>query len=177
MARYFRIHTVDVGRLGVGVGVFVAVDHLRRAGRLSEAEEELYFDVDDWFREALPRPPFYADGNTVGAVTWFKPEGSAHFASRLDALRGLLTAHGVAHRRSGSDDPGRIVYEDDHQVGAVPRVRRPPTPLPAGTVLGPTTSGSKRHLGRRATADRARRQGPPTGPGDGPAAAPPTGRG
>ena len=151
MARYFRIHADYVGRLGTGVGVFVAVDHLRRAGRLSEAEEALYFDIDDWFREALPNPSFYADGNTVGAVTWFKPEGSAHFAGRLDALRGLLTAHGVAHRRTVSDDPGRIVYEDDHQVGAVPRVRRPPTPLPAGTVLGPTTPGSKRHLGGRAT--------------------------
>ncbi|GAA1451291.1 hypothetical protein [Nocardiopsis tropica] len=150
MARYFRIHADYIGRLGTGVGLFVAVDHLRRAGRLSEAEEDLYLDIDDWFREALPTPPFYADGNTVGAVTWFKPEGCAHFTGRLDALRGLLRAHGVEHRRSESDDPGRIVYEDAHQVGAVPRTRRAPTPLPLGTVLGPTTAGSKRHLAGRA---------------------------
>ncbi len=150
---FFRVHADYVGRVGVEVGVFVAVDHLRRAGMLSDSEEELYFDVDDWFRSALPVPPLYGDGNTLGAVTWFRDRVRARtdFVERLDALRGLLFAHGVAHRESVSDDPGRIVYEDDYQVGVVPRVRRPvdPLPFPPGTVLGPTTAGSKRHLARR----------------------------
>jgi hypothetical protein len=153
-AAYSRIHADYVGRLGVEVGVFVAVDHLRRAGLLSDAQESLYLDIDDWFREALPTPPLYSDGNTLGAVTWFKrgTRARADFAERLDALRSLLSAHGVPHRTSESDAPGRLVYEDAYQVGVVPRVRRRPgpPPFPAGTVLGPTTPGSKRHLARRA---------------------------
>lgn len=57
------------GRIGVEVGIFVAVDHLRRAGRLTPSEELLYVDIDDWFETNLPNPPFYEEGNTIGAVT------------------------------------------------------------------------------------------------------------
>ena len=32
-------------------------------------------DIDDWFLENLPEPPFYADGNSIGAVTWFEEPG------------------------------------------------------------------------------------------------------
>jgi hypothetical protein len=46
---YVRLQVSYIGRLGVNVGIFVAVDHLRRADRLSLEEESLYFDVDDWF--------------------------------------------------------------------------------------------------------------------------------
>ncbi|MFE6306606.1 hypothetical protein [Nocardiopsis sp. NPDC057823] len=157
MRSFFRVHADYVGRVGVEVGIFVAVDHLRRAGMLSEAEEDLYFDIDDWFRDALPVPPLYTDGNTLGAVTWFRRSVRARsdFVERIGTLRGILTTHGVPHRESTSDDPGRIVYEDDHQVGVVSPARRPVTPLPfppfpPGTVLGPTTAGSKRHLARKA---------------------------
>jgi hypothetical protein len=154
MRSFFRVHADYVGRVGVEVGIFVAVDHLRRAGLLSDAEEDLYFDIDDWFRNALPVPPVYADGNTLGAVTWFREavRGRGAFAGRIDALRGILTAHGVSHGESASDDPGPILYEDDHQICVLPRSRRPrdPLPFPPGTVLGPTTAGSKRHLSRRA---------------------------
>jgi hypothetical protein len=47
---YVRLQATYVGRLGVNVGIFVAVDHLRRADRLSLEEENLFFDVDDCFR-------------------------------------------------------------------------------------------------------------------------------
>lgn len=70
--RFVRVQAAYRGRLGVEVGVFVAVDHLRRAGRLTPDEEALYLDIDDWFTEHLPNPDFYADGNSIGAVTWFK---------------------------------------------------------------------------------------------------------
>lgn len=69
---YVRVQAGYRGRLGVEVGVFVAVDHLRRAGRLTIEQEALYLDIDDWFNEHLPNPGFYADGNSVGAVTWFR---------------------------------------------------------------------------------------------------------
>jgi hypothetical protein len=66
-ARFVRLQTSYRGSLGVEVGIFVAVDHLRRAGRLTPDEEDLYFDIDDWFRDELPNPPFYEDANGVGA--------------------------------------------------------------------------------------------------------------
>lgn len=54
MGVFDRFHAVYVGRTGVPVGVFVAVDHLRRTGRLSEEELVLYALVDDWLRKTFP---------------------------------------------------------------------------------------------------------------------------
>jgi 8-oxo-dGTP pyrophosphatase MutT (NUDIX family) len=49
-----------------------------------------------------------------------------------------------------STDPGTIIYEDRFQVGVIPHERFAPTPMPEGVVLGPSTAGSKRHLGKKA---------------------------
>lgn len=148
MTRFSRLQVRYVGRVGVPVGIFVAVDHLRRAGRLSDADELAYFDTDDWFRAELPDPPFYADGNTVRAVTWFKTAAAADMLARLDVLRDILRRHDVPHDRVRSDDPGRVIYEDQFQIGVIPYHRVPQTPLSAEQALGPTTPGSKRHLAR-----------------------------
>jgi hypothetical protein len=147
---FVRIQAQYRGRLGVEVGIFVAVDHLRRADRLSEDEEELYFDLDDWFKIHLPIPPFYEDGNTAGAVTWFKRSSTGEMLERLEALCQILDQYGVSWLAAESTDPGRIIYEDEFQVGVIPHQRFDPTPMPRDIVLGPTTAGSKRHLGKRA---------------------------
>ncbi|TXK35521.1 hypothetical protein [Nonomuraea sp. C10] len=146
---YLRLQADYVGRLGVEVGIFVAVDHLRRKNLLTPEEEELYFDIDDWFREHLPEPPFYADGNTIGAITWFKHATTGAMLTRLRPLRDLLSVHDVRCDLVRASDPGKLVYEDEYQVGVIPRIRKRPSQLPPGVTLGPTTSGSKRHLARR----------------------------
>ncbi|GAB3550666.1 hypothetical protein GCM10027404_18320 [Arthrobacter tumbae] len=105
---------------------------------------ELYLDVDDWFRSELPNPPFYKDGNKIGAVTWFKDPLPAEMLHRVDALCRILRDHNVDYQHSRSADPGRIVYEDSFQIGVIPYSRESPTPLPEGVVLGPTRAGSKR---------------------------------
>jgi hypothetical protein len=148
--RFVRLQATYRGRLGVEVGIFVAVDHLRRADRLTDVEEQIYFDVDDWFRAALPNPPFYADGNQIGAVTWFKEATSAEMLERLAPLVKVLDKHGVEWTEAESLDPGTVIYEDVFQIGVIPYERYEPTPMPEMTVLGPTTAGSKRHLGRAA---------------------------
>lgn len=137
--------------LGVEVGIFVALDHLRRADLLTVEEEELYFDIDDWFRAALPHPPFYGDGNSIGAVTWFKKSAAAGMIERLEPLQRILDKYGVEHVVAESTDPGEVIYEDEFQVGVIPYRRDEPTPMPEGLVLGPTTADSKRHLGKKAT--------------------------
>jgi hypothetical protein len=145
---YVRVQARYYGRLGVEVGIFVAVDHLRRAGVLSPAEESQYLDIDDWFNDNLPNPPFYDDGNSMGAVTWFKTPIPTDMAERVAILRNILHAHGVEHDVAIVDEPGETIYEDAFQVGVIPRVRREPTPMPAGLVLGPTSPGSKREFAR-----------------------------
>ncbi len=143
---FARVQVTYRGRLGVEVGVFVAVDHLRRAGVLSDVERETYLDIDDWFLEHLPTPGFYADGNSIGAVTWFRTPLPEPMQTRVDALCEILRAHGVPFETVRSTDPGTRVYEDELQIGVVPSVRGEPTPMPEGVVQSPTTAGSKRGL-------------------------------
>jgi hypothetical protein len=147
---FVRFQAPYRGRLGVEVGIFVAVDHLRRANLLTEEEEEVYFDVDDWFKVHLPNPPFYDDGNTAGAITWFKRSSTEELRQRLHPLCHVLNKYGVLWHAAESADPGTIIYEDEFQVGVIPYQRFEPTAMPRDMVLGPTTAGSKRHLGKRA---------------------------
>lgn len=146
---FLRLQATYCGRLGVEVGIFVAVDHLRRADRLTEEEEELYFDIDDWFTVELPGPPFYEDGNSIGAVTWFKRGTTVEVLRGLEPLCQILDKYGVPWELAGSADPGTIVYEDEFQVGVIPYQRFEPTPMPSDVTLSPTTAGSKRHLGKK----------------------------
>ncbi|MDI2036358.1 hypothetical protein [Paenarthrobacter nitroguajacolicus] len=135
MGAFQRFHAGYVGRTGVAVGVFVAVDHLRRAGKLSEQEIVLYAMTDVWFQENLPNPPFYDDGNSIGAVTWFR-DTSDSMTGRLQPLLSILDSNDVTWQRSVSDDPGRIVYEDQWQIGVIPPVRMPMTQLSYAGPLG-----------------------------------------
>lgn len=145
-ASYVRIQARYRGRLGVEVGVFVAIDHLRRAGRLTAQQEATYLDIDDWFQQHLPNPDFYADGNMIGAVTWFKAPVPDAMQARVDALCAILSTHDVAFDVVKSIDPGEVVYQDEFQIGVVPGTRVEPTPLPDGVRLAPTSAGSKRSV-------------------------------
>lgn len=115
----------------------MAADHLRRGGFLSTEQERVRQDVDAYLQAELPNPPFYDDGNSIGAITWFKDSAPPEMWMQLDRLRALLDAHGVEHDVVTADDPGEIVYEDAFQVGVIPRARGEQTPMPGGTVLAP----------------------------------------
>lgn len=97
-----RLQATYRGRLGVEVGIFVAVDHLRRADRLTEDEDELYFDIDDWFNANLPNPPFYEDATPLvlshgssdpGAPRCSSGSGRCATSSRSTAWSGLQQSH------------------------------------------------------------------------------------
>src|SRR5688572_29545442 len=107
---FVRFQATYRGRLGVEVGIFVAVDHLRRADRLTADEEELYFDIDDWFKAELPNPPFYAGGNAERAVTWFKKSSTDEMRKHLEPLCRILDKYGVKWLAAESTDPGTVIY-------------------------------------------------------------------
>lgn len=134
---YTRVQVRYRGRLGVEVGVIVAADHLRRGGFLTPEQERIRQDVDAYLQAELPNPPFYDDGNSIGAVTWFKDPLPPETRRQLDRLRALLDLHGVEVDVVTSEDPGEVIYDDEFQVGVIPRERGEQTPMPEGTVLAP----------------------------------------
>lgn len=117
---YFRIHVTYTGKTGKPVGIFGACHHLKRAGKLSPEEAKVFEDIDAWYTEVLPEPPFYKDGNPRKAITWFKDTDEVRsLVQKLNPLVDLLTKYGVEHTTSRTADPGEIIYEDAFQVAVI----------------------------------------------------------
>lgn len=101
-------------------GIFVVIYHLKRDGKLSAADVELYDTTVNWFEENLPNPPYYEEQqNAIRAVTWFKASDSTrHMIDKLRPFLDIAEKYGVEIITSFADQPpGVIVYEDDYQIG------------------------------------------------------------
>lgn len=116
------------------LGVFQAI-RLARESDVAEdwALRELRI-LGDWFNEWLAEPITFAsgrerfrygdyvqDGQT--GLSWFKPTATEHIA-RMHRLKTALEACGVHVEVLTTRDPGKVVWEDGHQVVAEPGGRR-----------------------------------------------------
>ncbi|WP_370410077.1 hypothetical protein [Streptomyces fradiae] len=123
-ARYIRFQGTERSPRGHFPGVFALANGLARKGLPSEAEHRFWRAANDWYDAAYPDPSqtdpeVYDPAVNPGAVAWFKST-AGHLLDRVPGYLALLAAHGVACERIESADPGRIVYEDEVQVVAVP---------------------------------------------------------
>ncbi|RCW40897.1 hypothetical protein [Paenibacillus prosopidis] len=102
-------------------GIFVVIFHLQRDGKLSDEDSKLYDETVDWFEEHLPNPPYYDEGNTIRAVTWFKENNhSSIMIKKLTAFFNIARKYNVEIIKSVvHEPPGEIVYEDEYQIGVV----------------------------------------------------------
>ncbi|WP_432087626.1 hypothetical protein [Streptomyces sp. bgisy095] len=101
-------------------GVFVLANELAAQGRLTEEQHRFWRAGNDWYDAHYTNPtrvdPSVYDPRVhPGAVAWFKTS-AWHLIERVDGYLELLAAHGVECRRLESWNPGRILYEDEHQV-------------------------------------------------------------
>lgn len=102
------------------VGLFVAVWHLVDGKRMTDDEIKIYWEQRKYFEKALPVPPFYSDGNTIGATTWFKENDKVNkLVEELDFYFKILKKYDVELRMTKSENPGKVIYEDDFQVGVI----------------------------------------------------------
>ncbi|KRF34350.1 hypothetical protein [Nocardioides sp. Soil805] len=125
MSRFVRFQSPEPSPRGIHVGVFGLVNVLGRGGDLCSADEAHRVRMNRWFDAA------YTDPSTVDrlvydrevnprAVAWFKVPAADHLVEATRGHLDILDRHGVAWERVESDDPGRVVYEDQHQVVVVP---------------------------------------------------------
>lgn len=96
-------------------GIFTEANLLKEDGNLSPYEEEWLEEVFGWFNSHLPCPPFAAGRFSRDAVAWFKAD-SSEFIARMWDIVALIQNHDVPVRLLKSQNPGKIVYEDDHQI-------------------------------------------------------------
>ena len=77
-----------------------------------------YWKQREYFEKVLPVPPFYKDGNTEGAITWFKDTNQGKdIWNQLTFYRDMCSKYGIKLYKSETDEiPGKIIYEDDFQI-------------------------------------------------------------
>jgi hypothetical protein len=118
----FVVPTVDKDS-GRRQGVFQQAYALRRA---IEPTSELHKQLDEtlaWLDGQLKVPERFTRGKRKSepglAVSWFKDSALGHIAHMRVVCR-MLSQHGIHTEMLSTDRPGYIVFEDDHQVAAVP---------------------------------------------------------
>lgn len=96
-------------------GVITEARILRDENKLHSYEEEWLEDIYDWFNSHLPQPPFSTGKFPRDAVAWFRSE-SSDFIARMWDIVAIIESHDVPVRVLKSQNPGKVVYEDDYQV-------------------------------------------------------------
>ncbi|HVC97259.1 MAG TPA: hypothetical protein VND64_26500 [Pirellulales bacterium] len=99
------------------LGVFRAVGKLRDAQAFDDWSIQCVDEVCVWFNQHLtvPRLP----SHLYRAVFWFRAEQQS-LVSHLWELVHVLREHEVLVALLCSPRPGRICYQDDYQVAAMP---------------------------------------------------------
>ncbi|MGY0235771.1 hypothetical protein [Longispora urticae] len=124
MTIFLRYQSPVADAKGRFVGVFGLVNTLAKQGRLTEEQERFRRANNDWYDAAYTDPStvdptVYDEDLHPGAAAWFKVD-AAHLLDRIDGYLDILAAHAVPCVRVESADPGRVVYEDEHQIIVVP---------------------------------------------------------
>lgn len=110
------------------------VNGLAAAGLLSLEDRRWLDAANDQANAAYPdpstiRPGCYDPVANPGARSWFKVEASA-LLSMTGTHLSILDRYGVAWVELRTSHPGRIVYDDEVQVVAVPHAYPADWPFP-----------------------------------------------
>lgn len=121
---FIRVQETLPNERGGFSGVFGIVNRLAERGELSCEEERFRRVSNQWLDAAYPDPSetdptVYDHDLNPHAAAWFKATAT-HLLERVDGYLRILDRHGIGYEIMQTDDPGRVVYEDDYQVVAVP---------------------------------------------------------
>ncbi|MEU7184159.1 MULTISPECIES: hypothetical protein [Streptomyces] len=143
---YVRFQSTTRHPHGHFPGVFALVNTLAKEGRLTPGQERFRRTNNDWYDANYPNPSdtdptVYDRTLNPGAVAWFKST-SHDLIARVDGYLAILAAHHIpCHRLHSATPPGRIVYEDTHQIVVTPHPTRP-TATTGATAVGETTEAA-----------------------------------
>ena len=110
-------------RTGHEQGIFTALYALEREGKLTAHELEWFRAVETWLNEHLRAPERLAWSSRPNApqraISWLRMSATTHLA-KMRELVALLEHKDVPVQECRTERPGYVVYEDEHQVVAMP---------------------------------------------------------
>ncbi|MBP2354126.1 hypothetical protein JOF29_005236 [Kribbella aluminosa] len=133
MPAYVRYQSPVPDRRGRRIGIFGLVNMLANRGYLTADEEHFRRTTNDWY-DATYTNPSTVDPTIYKhhphAASWFKPTAT-HLFEPIPGYLKILATHNLPCDRYTSTTPGRVLYEDAHQLVVVP----PPAPTAPPTIL------------------------------------------
>lgn len=104
-------------------GFLHALANLQNYNRLTPEEGMKVAEAFAWFEAHLPTPERFGRSMKAGAsknaLSWYRATAREHIR-RTRTLLPILHAHGFLTKMVTAHLVGRIVYEDEYQVVAVP---------------------------------------------------------
>jgi hypothetical protein len=120
--KYYRIHIEDLAYISqLPKGFFAAVGNLVDSREMSDSEIKEYWEQRQRIEDLLPIPPFYNDGNSIKAITWFKNTAAGNEITKgLGFYFKILDKHQRKLFITKTNTiPGKIIYEDEYQIGVI----------------------------------------------------------
>jgi len=104
-------------------GIFTVVYDLERDDQLAPHEQAWFRELEQWFDQNLERPDRLAWSSRPNApkraITSLKMSAKEHLL-KMRELAALLEEKGVPVEELRTVRPGYVVYDDEHQVAAIP---------------------------------------------------------
>jgi hypothetical protein len=140
VTHFIRYQSAVPNRRGRFPGIFALANGLRDTGALSDTDQRWLTAAnrragDRYVDPSTVQPECFDETRNPGARSWFR-RGAAELIAMSGEYLDLLDRHGVAWVELRTDHPGRITYEDDVQIVAVPLV------YPADWPFAPSVRGS-----------------------------------
>jgi len=118
----FVVPETDEGS-GRAMGVFTAGGILYEEDKLYDHEIKLRKQILIWFGNNLEVPDVQASESNYyskpNAISWFKSGAEIHI-NKMREYTEVLNSHDIQVKQLITERPGKIVYEDEFQVAAIP---------------------------------------------------------
>ena len=103
------------------LGIFYAAGHVKDSSLLPETTLDRLERALHWFNKNLKVPSL--DDHAWRSIFWFRSEHQRLIANIWE-LVAIMREEGIAVRLCRTSSPGAIIYQDAHQIAAVPRGKK-----------------------------------------------------
>jgi hypothetical protein len=107
----------------IETGVFQAAGFLRQNNKIYNYDKEHLLELRDWFNDYLEKPDRFNKAKRKNksniSLSWFKSTATEHL-QKMYEMKHILDKYDIEVTVIKRENPGYIIYEDDHQVSTLP---------------------------------------------------------